>query len=137
MSTWLRSDGTAMDPEDWESGFGRSIGVYLNGHGIQGRDARGERITDRNFLVYFSAHTAPVPVTLPPAEYGERWERLIDTSGIAGEPYLDAEATMTLESISLVVLRQWVDVEPTLDDSVAASLSAVTSDTVTSPVVSP
>ena len=39
---WLRPDGTQMQPEDWESGFGRAIGVFLNGHGIRERDYRGE-----------------------------------------------------------------------------------------------
>ena len=135
---WFQPDGSAMEPEDWESGFGRSIGVYLNGHGIQGRDARGEPIVDRSFLVYFSAHTEPVSVTLPSSEYGQRWERLVDTSGIEGEPVLDAGGTMTLEAISMVVLREWVVTEPTLDDSVAASLSPPAQlDPVASPVVTP
>lgn len=135
---WFQPDGSAMEPEDWESGFGRSIGVYLNGHGIQGRDARGEPIVDRSFLVYFSAHTEPVSVTLPSSEYGQRWERLVDTSGIEGEAVLDAGATMTLEAISMVVLREWVVSEPTLDDSVAASLSPPAQlDPVASPVVTP
>ncbi|QOD93628.1 glycogen debranching protein GlgX [Chryseoglobus sp. 28M-23] len=135
---WFQPDGSAMEPEDWESGFGRSIGVYLNGHGIQGRDARGEPIVDRSFLVYFSAHTEPVSVTLPSSEYGPRWERLVDTSGIEGEPVLDASGTMTLEAISMVVLREWVVTEPTLDDSVAASLSPPAQlDPVGSPVVTP
>ena len=131
---WFRPDGSAMAPEDWESGFGRSIGVYLNGHGIQGRDARGESIVDRSFLVYFSAHTEPVTVTLPSSDHGARWERLVDTSGIEGDPVLDADGTMTLEAISMVVLREWVVSEPTLDDSVAASLSPpATLDPVASP----
>ena len=135
---WFQPDGSAMEPEDWESGFGRSIGVYLNGHGIQGRDARGEPIVDRSFLVYFSAHTEPVSVTLPSSEYGPRWERLVDTSGIEGEAVLDAGGTMTLEAISMVVLREWVVTEPTLDDSVAASLSPPAQlDPVASPVVTP
>ena len=134
---WFQPDGSAMTPEDWESGFGRTIGIFLNGHGIQGRDARGEPIVDRSFLVYFSAHTEPISVTLPSAEHGARWERLVDTSGIEGEAHLDAGATMTLESISLVVLREWVEQEPSLDDSVAASLAQPTLDTVSTPVVTP
>lgn len=128
---WLRPDGSAMDPEDWESGFGRSIGVYLNGRGIRGRDARGERIVDRSFLIYFSAHTEQVEVTLPSSDYGTRWERLIDTSGIAGEEtVLDAGATMPLEAISLVVLREWIEPELVVDDAVAASLATAAIDVV-------
>ncbi|RZS56182.1 glycogen operon protein [Microcella putealis] len=130
-AAWLRPDGSAMDPEDWESGFGRSIGAYLNGRGIRGRDARGERIVDRSFLIYFSAHTEQVEVTLPSSDYGTRWERLIDTSGIAGEAaVLDAGATMPLEAISLVVLREWIEPELVVDDAVAASLATAAIDTV-------
>ena len=45
---------------------------------------------------------------------------------------------MTLEAISMVVLREWVVTEPTLDDSVAASLSPPAQlDPVGSPVVTP
>ncbi len=35
-----------MRPEDWEAGFGRTIGVFLNGLGIRGVDTRGGRIVD-------------------------------------------------------------------------------------------
>ncbi|UYN85056.1 MAG: glycogen debranching protein GlgX [Microcella sp.] len=120
---WLRPDGSAMDESDWDAGFGRSVGVYLNGHGIRERDARGEPIVDRSFLVYVSAHDEPVEVTLPSAEHGARWERLVDTSGIDGAPVVEAGSQFTLSAISLVVLREWMEVEPTLDDSVADSLS--------------
>ena len=29
---WGRPDGSQMQPEDWDSGFGRAIGVFLNGY---------------------------------------------------------------------------------------------------------
>ena len=38
---WFTPDGTEMTEEDWDSGFGRSIAVYLNGQGIAGRDKTG------------------------------------------------------------------------------------------------
>ena len=98
--------------------------MFLNGQGIRERDARGERIVDRSFLVYVSAHDEPVEVTLPGAEHGARWERLVDTSGIDDPPVVDAGSQFTLSAISLVVLREWMEAEPTLDDSVADSLSA-------------
>lgn len=123
---WLRPDGSAMVESDWDAGFGRSVGVYLNGDGIRERDARGERIVDRSFLVYVSAHDEPVEVTLPSAEHGARWERLVDTSGIDGAPVVEAGSQFTLSAISLVVLREWMEAEPTLDDSVADSLSTTT-----------
>ncbi|MBX9472177.1 glycogen debranching protein GlgX [Microcella sp.] len=121
---WLRTDGSSMDEADWDAGFGRVVGVFLNGHGIRERDARGEPIVDRSFVVYVSAHDESIEVTLPGAAYGERWERLVDTAGIDGPVVVDAGSSMTLEPRSLVVLRQWMEAEPTLDGAVAASLSA-------------
>jgi len=135
---WLRPDGTAMDESDWESGFGRTVGVYLNGHGIRGRDARGERITDVNFLVYFSAHTEPIALTLPPAEYGARWERLVDTSGLGDTAtVIEAGSSMQLEAISLVVLREHVEAEHTVDDAVSLSLSPAPIEVIGTPAVTP
>ena len=135
---WLRPDGTAMDESDWESGFGRTVGVYLNGHGIRGRDARGERITDVNFLVYFSAHTEPIELTLPPAEYGARWERLVDTSGLGDTAaVIEAGSSMQLEAISLVVLREHIAAEHTVDDAVSLSLSPAPVEVIGVPAVTP
>ena len=72
-----------MQPEDWDSGFGRSVGVFLNGDGIQGKDDRGRRITDVNFLLYFNAHDDDVEFTLPADEYAPAWDVIIDTAGAA------------------------------------------------------
>jgi isoamylase len=35
-----------MSDEDWDSGFGKWVAVYLNGQGVPDRDVRGERVTD-------------------------------------------------------------------------------------------
>jgi isoamylase len=120
---WLRPDGSVMEPEDWEAGFGRSIGVFLNGHGIRGRDRRGERIVDRHFLVYFSAHDEPVEVALPDHPEGTTWDVVVDTSGSDTDATgLTAGATFSLGAHSLVVLREHVERESD-DDSVSASLT--------------
>ncbi|MCU1550145.1 MAG: glycogen debranching enzyme GlgX [Glaciihabitans sp.] len=121
---WLQPDGAVMSPEDWDSGFGRSITVFLNGEGIHGRDLRGERVADRNFLILFNAHDEPVDFTLPPEEYSDIWEIVVDTAGASAdsEPR-DAGATIAVEPKSLMVLRAHVPAEVEADHSVAASLS--------------
>ena len=53
-----------MEDGDWDGGA-QAIGMYLNGHGIAGKDARGGTITDDHFLLYFNAD-GPAEVTLPP-----------------------------------------------------------------------
>ena len=38
---WFAPDGTEMTDEDWDAGFAKSVGVFLNGDGIPDRDDRG------------------------------------------------------------------------------------------------
>ncbi len=124
---WLTPSADEMDPEDWESGFGRSIGVFLNGQGIQGRDARGQRITDLNFLLLFNAHDDTVEFMLPSEEYASSWEIVIDTAGTeAGSAPRKAGERLPVPAKSLSVLRAYVPVEVETDHSVAASLVTVT-----------
>ncbi len=124
---WLRPDGTQMQPGDWDSGFGRAIGVFLNGEGIRERDRRGEEIQDRHFVVLFNAGDDPVDFTVPGAQEGARWDIVVDTGGDrADSPPLDGGAALTLPPKSLAVLRGHEDDEPDLDHSVAASLAALT-----------
>ena len=122
---WLTPEGSAMEPEDWDASFGRAIGVFLNGNGIRGRDARGERITDLNFLLYFNAHDEQIEFTLPNDEYSAKWEIVVDTAGAAADsPPVQAGAIIPVEAKSLVVLRAFTAVEVEPDHSVAASLAS-------------
>src|SRR5690554_2704051 len=51
---WLRHDGEEMADGDWEA-ESKALGAYLDGNRIGGRDPRGERVTDDDFLLYFNA----------------------------------------------------------------------------------
>jgi glycogen operon protein len=120
---WLRPDGRRMEPEDWDSGFGLAIGVFLNGQGIREKDRRGRPVTDQNFLVYFNSGTDAVELALPDERHGHAWEVMIDTAGERADGgSLDPGASVPLEAHSLLVLR---DVDRTVvstDNSVEASL---------------
>jgi glycogen operon protein len=119
---WLRPDGKRMRPEDWDAGFGKSIGMYLGGEAIPGRDIRGERIVDDDFLVYFSSHDGDVEATLPdlgPAA----WTVLVDTSGAAVNATLRTGDTLTLAPFSMVVLTEFMAEEETGDDAVSSALT--------------
>jgi glycogen operon protein len=112
-----------MEGDDWHNG-GNAIGMYLNGDGIAGKDARGGTITDDHFLLYFNAGD-PLEVTLPSEEYADAWDVVLDT----GDTLDDAETCkagtpIALESRSLVVLRQHAGPEEEPDHSVAASLAS-------------
>ena len=79
--SWFRPDGSEMTDDDWGSGFGKSVAVYLNGLGIPDLDARGQRVTDDSFFLCFNAHHEPIEFTLPPGEFGRAWVPVVDTSG--------------------------------------------------------
>jgi glycogen operon protein len=120
---WLHLDGRPMEDDDWTGGA-QALGMYLNGHGIAGTDVRGGTITDDHFLLYFNADGA-AQVTLPPDEYADRWDVVIDTGGLLGDDKpLDADSSFEMHQRSVVVLREHRQPEAEVDHSVAASLAA-------------
>jgi isoamylase len=107
--SWFQPDGSEMSDEDWESGFGRSVSVYLNGLGIPGLDARGHRVTGDSFVLCFNAHDQPIDFTLPPEEFGPLWVPVIDTAelkttGDERSP-IAAGATVQVGARAMVVLE--------------------------------
>jgi isoamylase len=103
---WFRPDGSEMTDADWDSGFGKSVAMFLNGRGISGLDARGERIVDDSFLLLFNGHYEELDFTLPPAEYGISWLPVLDTHEPApGEAKpVDATTIAVVPGRSLLVL---------------------------------
>jgi isoamylase len=124
---WLRPDGLNMDDGDWNTHDARAIGMYLNGQGIAGKDATGNRIVDQHALVYFNGGPDRVEITLPPQEYSELWEVAIDTAGEGVEPTpLAAGSTRSLAGRSVLVLMEHTGATPEPRLSVAASVEAMT-----------
>jgi isoamylase len=101
-----------MEPEDWDTGFDRTVGVFLNGQGVGGRDARGERVTDDSFVLFFNAHDEGVTFALPSEEYAPAWELVVNTAGEGtdADPY-PAGAEVDLHGKSLAVLRAYLKPE--------------------------
>ena len=106
---WFAPDGSEMSDEDWESGFAKSITVYLNGQGIPDLDVRGQRVTDDSFVMCFNAHHEPIDFTLPAGEFGAAWQPVIDTGADAsadGEPKaIVAGEQVMVDGRSVVVLQ--------------------------------
>ena len=122
---WLGPKGKPMEEADWGTTGLKVIGMYLNGSGIPGLDATGNRITDDDFLLYFNAGDEPVKIKLPPKEYSRSWRVLIDTAAaeISPDP-LKSSSMLVLEGPSVIVLQQYAEPETEPDLSVAASLVA-------------
>ena len=114
--SWFQPDGSEMSDEDWDSGLGKSVAVYLNGQGIPGLDARGHRVTDDSFVLCFNAHHEPIEFTLPPEEFGPAWTPVIDTAAGADDggeaSRVRAGATVRVGSRGIVVLQAAPDQAP-------------------------
>ncbi|MGV3622347.1 MAG: glycogen debranching protein GlgX [Archangium sp.] len=99
---WLRNDGQEMSDEDWNAGYAKAFAVFLNGQEIKTPDARGQRVTDDSFTLFFNASHEPIEFTL--------WEKVnggevvIDTAREALSK-VEKSGKLKLEPRSLVVLR--------------------------------
>jgi isoamylase len=106
---WFTPDGDEMTEEDWDSGFGRSIAVFLNGQGIPDHDSRGQRVVDDSFLMCFSAHDQEIDFTVPGTDYAAAWEVIVDTLNASDEDLptiVPAAGTVSVGPRALVVLRR-------------------------------
>ena len=110
--SWFRPDGSEMSDEDWDSGFGKSIAVYLNGQGIPDLDPRGRRVVDDSFVMCFNGHHEGLEFILPPAEFGAAWQPVVDTAAGPGE-VSDATPVQAADAIRVqpraMVVLQAVD----------------------------
>jgi isoamylase len=105
---WLAPSGKPMTPQDWDSGFVRSVGVMLSGRSID-VDEHGEEIHGNTILLLFNAdHAVKIEFQLPDVDAGAEWELVFDTF----DPAETAEALApgakyALRPCSLAVLRSW------------------------------
>jgi glycogen operon protein len=105
---WFKPDGQVMGEEDWQAGFAKALGVFLNGENLPSIDPKGEPLTDDSFLILFNADRDRMDFRLPPAgAWGSRWLRVLDTNdpGDGEEPF-EAGAAVPMEGLSTVVLRR-------------------------------
>ena len=105
---WLRPDGQLMDEGDWNSGFARSLMVFLNGDAIPELDHIGRRVVDDHFLLLFNAHSEPINFTMPPKAFGNDWVIRLDTGTGEVDPADQkpwrARSKHTIQAHSMVVL---------------------------------
>ncbi|GAB3057728.1 glycogen debranching protein GlgX [Sediminivirga luteola] len=122
---WLNTDGEEMILEDWNSGYAKCLGVFLNGDAIPGTDRRGNRIVDDDFLLFFNADLCEVEFTLPDREYADVWTVEIDTAGDweTGRT-LRAGQRITLRGKSMLILQEGQDESDDAQMSAEASVAS-------------
>ena len=106
---WLTPAGDEMTDSDWRASYAKSVAVFLNGEAITEPDPRGDRVTDRKFLLLFNAGQEPITFTIPESRLGSDWEIVIDTETPRGDPQ-DAigflpKTKVEVDSHAIVVLR--------------------------------
>jgi isoamylase len=128
---WFKPDASEMDEADWNSGFARSVMVFLNGDAIPELDAVGRPITDDHFLLLFNAHTEPIRFTMPAAEFGQNWLVRLDTATGQVDPAnvrpWRARSTHRVEAHSMIVLSTTVVPEAERQASKSRALRATAS----------
>jgi glycogen operon protein len=105
---WLTPAGQEMTAKDWDSQFGKSIAVFLNGEALHEPNARGERVVDDSFLLCFNAHDHEVDFVMPHDDYAKEWTAELDTTDPSGEVKLivnDGDE-VSLPGRALVVFRK-------------------------------
>ena len=106
---WFTPQGTEMTPEEWETAFARSIGVFLNGDQLPDPAPDGSPISDDSFLLLFNAHAEPVHFTMPQPAWGEAWTTVLDTNDPSVEDetlFYKSGEEVVAEARSVVVLRR-------------------------------
>jgi len=102
---WLRPDGQEMTQDEWNAGWIRCFGLWLNGRTLDEVNAVGEPIYDDTFLVLFNSHHEPVRFTLPKPRAQLNWEIFLDTRSAAPvRRRIQARKSYQLLNHSLVVL---------------------------------
>ena len=69
-----------MTDADWNVGFAKSLGVFLNGRAIPDLDRRGQEVRDDSFYLLFNAWDQPIDFVLPGTEWGRIWTVVLDTA---------------------------------------------------------
>ncbi|HEY0611479.1 MAG TPA: glycogen debranching protein GlgX [Chitinophaga sp.] len=103
---WFLPEGAQMTEENWDTGYAKSLAIYLNGLALRAIDPKGQKILDDSFYIIFNAHHEPLTFVLPPADYGEEWELVLDT-GMQEEAgkHFSANEEVKAAELSVIVLK--------------------------------
>ncbi|MEW2496793.1 glycogen debranching protein GlgX [Streptomyces nodosus] len=105
---WFTPRGTEMTESDWYAPTA-TLGMYLSGRDIPGRDERGAPVTDDSFLAVLHAGDRPVDFVLPGPPWARRYEVVVDTSreeqARAPGPAHPSDAAITVPARCVLLLK--------------------------------
>lgn len=106
---WFNPDGTEMTQEQWDIGYAKAIGIFLNGDQIPSPGPKGERIADDSFLLFFNAHYEMMEFAFPLGLNDRTWTVVINTKEprfVTEEILFTGNKAVPVAARSLVVLRR-------------------------------
>jgi isoamylase len=113
---WFTPSGTEMSDQDWQAGFAKSLGVFLNGNKTRVMDEKGRYVDDDSFYLMFNAHSDAVEFVLPESKWGEQWTIALDTNEIPDHVEVEtvgrqlaAGEHLRIQAWSTVLLRRLAD----------------------------
>jgi glycogen operon protein len=116
---WFTPNGEEMSQEDWQTGFAKSMTVFLNGAAMSQVGPQGQPLTDDSFFVLFNAHDDSLAFTLPGPAWGPSWAEVLNTHLADPEPSGQIFApgqTLQLAGRSIVLLCSETKREPSAID---------------------
>ncbi len=113
---WYRPDGQEMTPEEWSTGWMRSLAVMFNGETLGEADEAGEPVEDDSFLILLNSSTENVAYTLGASPQGRGWKLLMNTHNLE-EPFDEEPIDGSLEVAgrSVMLLRELTPEEAKTD----------------------
>ncbi|MBZ9714031.1 glycogen debranching protein GlgX [Deinococcus multiflagellatus] len=100
---WLRFDGQEMTDEDWSNPHTQSMGIFLDGGGLDDTDERGRPLVDDHLLLLLNASHVDLPFRLPDLGGCQTWELLLDTTDdhAGGQAAAGSETNLASRSVKL------------------------------------
>jgi isoamylase len=80
---WFTPEGTVMTDKDWEVGYAKSLGVFLNGEALPDPDIHGRPVVDHSFYLMFNAWDQEIDFSLPDSGWRPSWRVVLDTAETA------------------------------------------------------
>jgi isoamylase len=102
---WLTPAGDEMTEADGRASCAKSVVVFLNGLAITEPDPRGDRATDKNFLLLFNASPDEVAFHMPGHLWGGAWKTILDTANLQNDMSVKLNQQVRLLAHSLCILR--------------------------------